>query len=102
MQLFTFIAHGLMQLCVIVEKDEIGYGLTVSGDKPVHVQSVKESKLQSWHFLFDSNIDLNSKSSEMRKMIFNFSKGVIHLGRVHFNFVISMTLFEWIEVIFTL
>jgi len=47
MQLFTFIAHGLMQLCVIVEKDEIGYGLTVSGDKPVHVQSVKESKLQS-------------------------------------------------------
>ena len=34
----------LMQRCVIVQKDEKGYGLTVSGDNPVFVQSVKESK----------------------------------------------------------
>ena len=41
---FVLAAQGLIQLCVIVEKDGLGYGLTVSGDKPVHVQSVKESK----------------------------------------------------------
>ena len=42
--LVSIAAQGLIQLCVIVEKDEVGYGLTVSGDKPVYVQSVKESK----------------------------------------------------------
>jgi len=26
---------------VVVQKDDNGYGLTVSGDKPVYVQSVK-------------------------------------------------------------
>ena len=33
----------LVQRCVIVQKDEKGYGLTVSGDNPVFVQSVKDS-----------------------------------------------------------
>lgn len=33
---------ALVQRCVIVQKDEKGYGLTVSGDNPVFVQSVKE------------------------------------------------------------
>ena len=34
----------MVQRCVIVQKDEKGYGLTVSGDNPVFVQSVKDSK----------------------------------------------------------
>ena len=34
----------LIQRCVIIQQDEKGYGLTVSGDNPVFVQSVKESK----------------------------------------------------------
>lgn len=42
--LFYSVAQGLLQLNVTVEKDEVGYGLTVSGDKPVYVQQVKESK----------------------------------------------------------
>jgi len=29
---------------VIVHKDENGYGMKVSGDKPVYVQSVREGK----------------------------------------------------------
>ncbi len=29
---------------MIIQRDEKGYGLTVSGDNPVFVQSVKESK----------------------------------------------------------
>nr|XP_006821606.1 PREDICTED: rho guanine nucleotide exchange factor 11-like [Saccoglossus kowalevskii] len=33
----------LIQRCVIVQRDEKGYGLTVSGDNPVFVQSVKEN-----------------------------------------------------------
>ncbi|CAI9723054.1 Rho guanine nucleotide exchange factor 11 [Octopus vulgaris] len=32
---------GQLQRCVIIQKDEKGYGLTVSGDNPVFVQSVK-------------------------------------------------------------
>ncbi|XP_078675940.1 rho guanine nucleotide exchange factor 12-like isoform X10 [Branchiostoma floridae x Branchiostoma belcheri] len=32
----------LIQRCVIIQRDEKGYGLTVSGDNPVFVQSVKE------------------------------------------------------------
>ncbi|XP_025100351.1 rho guanine nucleotide exchange factor 12-like isoform X2 [Pomacea canaliculata] len=32
---------GLVQRCVIIQKDEKGYGLTVSGDNPVYVASVK-------------------------------------------------------------
>ncbi|XP_056297535.1 rho guanine nucleotide exchange factor 12 isoform X2 [Pseudoliparis swirei] len=33
---------GLVQRCVIIQKDEHGFGLTVSGDNPVFVQLVKE------------------------------------------------------------
>ncbi|KAI0218086.1 Rho guanine nucleotide exchange factor 12 [Lamellibrachia satsuma] len=35
----------LIQRCVIIQRDEKGYGLTVSGDNPVFVQSVKEINL---------------------------------------------------------
>lgn len=43
----TTLAHefdstGLVQRCVIIQKDENGFGLTVSGDNPVFVQLVKE------------------------------------------------------------
>ncbi|XP_023930146.1 rho guanine nucleotide exchange factor 11 isoform X4 [Lingula anatina] len=33
----------LIQRCVIIQRDEKGYGLTVSGDNPVFVQSVKDN-----------------------------------------------------------
>ncbi|XP_076146442.1 rho guanine nucleotide exchange factor 12 isoform X3 [Alosa pseudoharengus] len=33
---------GLVQRCVIIQKDENGFGLTVSGDNPVFVQHVKQ------------------------------------------------------------
>ena len=36
--------QSIVQRCVILQKDEKGYGLTVSGDNPVHVQSIKESE----------------------------------------------------------
>lgn len=35
-----------MLRCVMIQKDEKGYGLTVSGDNPVYVQSVKESEFK--------------------------------------------------------
>ncbi|XP_061575326.1 rho guanine nucleotide exchange factor 12 isoform X1 [Cololabis saira] len=34
---------GLVQRCVIIQKDENGFGLTVSGDNPVFVQLVKDN-----------------------------------------------------------
>uniref|UniRef100_A0A8C4L2C1 Rho guanine nucleotide exchange factor 12 n=1 Tax=Equus asinus asinus TaxID=83772 RepID=A0A8C4L2C1_EQUAS len=37
--------YGLVQRCVIIQKDDNGFGLTVSGDNPVFVQSVKEGKV---------------------------------------------------------
>lgn len=39
--------HGSGQahfVCVVVNRDEKGYGMKVSGDNPVYVQSVKEGK----------------------------------------------------------
>lgn len=39
--------EGLVQRCVIIQKDENGFGLTVSGDNPVFVQLVKEGKVNS-------------------------------------------------------
>uniref|UniRef100_A0A673XBP2 Rho guanine nucleotide exchange factor 12 n=1 Tax=Salmo trutta TaxID=8032 RepID=A0A673XBP2_SALTR len=40
--LHEFDPTGLVQRCVIIQKDENGFGLTVSGDNPVFVQLVKE------------------------------------------------------------
>ena len=37
-------SHHIPVVTVIVHKDENGYGMKVSGDKPVYVQSVKEGK----------------------------------------------------------
>ncbi|XP_051962907.1 rho guanine nucleotide exchange factor 12-like [Xyrauchen texanus] len=37
-----FDTTGLVQRCVIIQKDENGFGLTVSGDNPVFVQLVKQ------------------------------------------------------------
>ncbi|XP_057302148.1 rho guanine nucleotide exchange factor 12-like isoform X2 [Hydractinia symbiolongicarpus] len=34
---------GLVQRCIVIHRDENGFGLTVSGDNPVYVQSVKEN-----------------------------------------------------------
>uniref|UniRef100_A0A8C5TSN2 Rho guanine nucleotide exchange factor 12 n=1 Tax=Malurus cyaneus samueli TaxID=2593467 RepID=A0A8C5TSN2_9PASS len=36
--------YGLVQRCVVIQRDENGFGLTVSGDNPVFVQSVKEGE----------------------------------------------------------
>lgn len=38
---------GLVQRCVIIQRDENGFGLTVSGDNPVFVQLVKEGKTRA-------------------------------------------------------
>ena len=38
---------GLVQRFVIFQRDEKGYGLTVSGDNPVFVQSIKKGMLSS-------------------------------------------------------
>lgn len=47
--LFTilFAGQNLIQRCVIVQRDDKGYGLTVTGDNPVYVQSVKDGMLKS-------------------------------------------------------
>lgn len=47
---------GLVQRCVIIQKDDNGFGLTVSGDNPVFVQSVKEGKA-----FFKTVLSLGSK-----------------------------------------
>lgn len=37
---------------VVVNRDDRGYGMKVSGDKPVYVQSVKEGKkLKYWNLI---------------------------------------------------
>lgn len=39
--IFNFSIAGYIQRCVIIQRDEKGYGLTVRGDNPVYVESVK-------------------------------------------------------------
>uniref|UniRef100_A0A8D0H3M1 Rho guanine nucleotide exchange factor 12 n=1 Tax=Sphenodon punctatus TaxID=8508 RepID=A0A8D0H3M1_SPHPU len=46
---------GLVQRCVIIQRDENGFGLTVSGDNPVFVQSVKEGKQVNGTLVTHSN-----------------------------------------------
>uniref|UniRef100_A0A8C8F824 DH domain-containing protein n=1 Tax=Oncorhynchus tshawytscha TaxID=74940 RepID=A0A8C8F824_ONCTS len=52
---------GLVQRCVIIQKDENGFGLTVSGDNPVFVQLVKEDVL----FLLQVNGSLVTHSNHV-------------------------------------
>ncbi len=40
---------GFVKRSVIIQKDERGYGLRVSGESPVTVESVKEGKSRSSH-----------------------------------------------------
>lgn len=44
-QCVCLLITGLVQRCVIIQRDENGFGLTVSGDNPVFVQLVKEGKI---------------------------------------------------------
>jgi hypothetical protein len=44
----TIPPHHIPVVTVIVHKDESGYGMKVSGDKPVYVQSVKEGKCPAY------------------------------------------------------
>ncbi|XP_011385857.1 rho guanine nucleotide exchange factor 11-like [Pteropus vampyrus] len=39
--LFSHLCPGLVQRCVIIQKDQHGFGFTVSGDRVVLVQSVR-------------------------------------------------------------
>uniref|UniRef100_A0A7M4E7B2 Rho guanine nucleotide exchange factor 12 n=1 Tax=Crocodylus porosus TaxID=8502 RepID=A0A7M4E7B2_CROPO len=47
--------YGLVQRCVVIQRDENGFGLTVSGDNPVFVQSVKEGKTVNGTLVTHSN-----------------------------------------------
>lgn len=40
-------AYVWQQIVIVVNKDEKGYGMKVSGDNPVYVQSVKSGKCSS-------------------------------------------------------
>lgn len=57
---------GYIQRCVIIQRDDKGYGLTVRGDNPVYVESVKAGNLMcmyTWavideNFVFIVNLKL--------------------------------------------
>ena len=50
-----FSASPLIQRMAIIQKDEKGYGFTVSGDKPVFVASVKPGLLPPLSYYIDTN-----------------------------------------------
>uniref|UniRef100_A0A8C3VGJ3 Rho guanine nucleotide exchange factor 12 n=1 Tax=Catharus ustulatus TaxID=91951 RepID=A0A8C3VGJ3_CATUS len=70
---------GLVQRCVVIQRDENGFGLTVSGDNPVFVQSVKEGEsipqpcqlpLGSWKWLWvNGTLVTHSNHLEVVKLI---------------------------------
>ncbi|KAM6115706.1 rho guanine nucleotide exchange factor 12 isoform 5-T5 [Phoenicopterus ruber ruber] len=69
--------YGLVQRCVVIQRDENGFGLTVSGDNPVFVQSVKEdgaamrAGVQTGDRIIkeENNIVHNQKVEILRKML---------------------------------
>uniref|UniRef100_A0A8C3VD36 Rho guanine nucleotide exchange factor 12 n=1 Tax=Catharus ustulatus TaxID=91951 RepID=A0A8C3VD36_CATUS len=71
--------YGLVQRCVVIQRDENGFGLTVSGDNPVFVQSVKEGEsipqpcqlpLGSWKWLWvNGTLVTHSNHLEVVKLI---------------------------------
>uniref|UniRef100_A0A3P9H4E4 Rho guanine nucleotide exchange factor (GEF) 12a n=1 Tax=Oryzias latipes TaxID=8090 RepID=A0A3P9H4E4_ORYLA len=56
---------GLVQRCVIIQKDENGFGLTVSGDNPVFVQLVKEGLTAVCVIVFQVNGTLVTHSNHI-------------------------------------
>uniref|UniRef100_A0A4W6CZT3 Rho guanine nucleotide exchange factor 12 n=1 Tax=Lates calcarifer TaxID=8187 RepID=A0A4W6CZT3_LATCA len=61
---------GLVQRCVIIQKDENGFGLTVSGDNPVFVQLVKEGKVDTTAiFQVNGTLVTHSNHIEVVKLI---------------------------------
>lgn len=64
----------MVQRCVIIQKDEKGYGLTVSGDNPVFVQSVKEGEIFcNWIIKKKKNeLNLVRKSKNKKSTLYNY------------------------------
>uniref|UniRef100_A0A2K5KD17 Rho guanine nucleotide exchange factor 12 n=1 Tax=Colobus angolensis palliatus TaxID=336983 RepID=A0A2K5KD17_COLAP len=62
---------GLVQRCVVIQKDDNGFGLTVSGDNPVFVQSVKEGKafLKTIYHSVNGTLVTHSNHLEVVKLI---------------------------------
>uniref|UniRef100_A0AAR2JML4 Rho guanine nucleotide exchange factor (GEF) 12a n=1 Tax=Pygocentrus nattereri TaxID=42514 RepID=A0AAR2JML4_PYGNA len=63
---------GLVQRCVIIQKDESGFGLTVSGDNPVFVQLVKEDimvKIDLFLLQVNGTLVTHSNHVEVVKLI---------------------------------
>ena len=50
------LGQHLIQHCVIIQRDEKGYGLTVTGDNPVYVQSVKEGLHDVYSFFCEERV----------------------------------------------
>lgn len=50
------LGQHLIQHCVIIQRDEKGYGLTVTGDNPVYVQSVKEGLHDVYPFFCEERV----------------------------------------------
>uniref|UniRef100_A0A2K6LN53 Rho guanine nucleotide exchange factor 12 n=1 Tax=Rhinopithecus bieti TaxID=61621 RepID=A0A2K6LN53_RHIBE len=63
--------YGLVQRCVVIQKDDNGFGLTVSGDNPVFVQSVKEGKafLKTIYHSVNGTLVTHSNHLEVVKLI---------------------------------
>lgn len=72
-------AYVWQQIVIVVNKDEKGYGMKVSGDNPVYVQSVKDgeyysifvvklrgsSQLLCGHYSITNSLFINSISFEL-------------------------------------
>ncbi|CAF2380499.1 unnamed protein product [Rotaria sp. Silwood2] len=58
---------GLEQKNVIIQRDRFGYGLTVSGDNPVYVLSVREGGAAH-----RAGINTNDQIIKVKHLLFNF------------------------------
>lgn len=74
------LGQHLIQHCVIIQRDEKGYGLTVTGDNPVYVQSVKEGLHDVYSFFCEERVFFSHTHTHTQN---NITEG---LGRKIMNF----------------
>ena len=89
------LGQHLIQHCVIIQRDEKGYGLTVTGDNPVYVQSVKEGLHDVYSFFceervfFFSHTHMHTQSNiteDLGRKIINFRlKSYLIVGKCSVN-----------------
>ena len=98
--ILLFLGQHLIQHCVIIQRDEKGYGLTVTGDNPVYVQSVKEGLHNVYSFFCEERDFFTHTHKTIKQKAlkedheFPIKKLLDHQENVLFTLAVNLHLFS--------